>query len=87
MQQGWRVAQWIMNHRHGTFFVGANVDGTANAARVYGESPLKPIVEGIGEGHENVASAMIACEKRIEELDLERSKLQAELLSFAERVA
>jgi hypothetical protein len=67
----WRIYTWIRQHAtHGTFFVNVLVDDTAGAARVTSSDLTGHAVEPLSaEPFANVALAMMACEKRIAELD------------------
>jgi hypothetical protein len=86
------MSQWVTKHpEHGMFMVGVNDDGTAYAHRSWGGFPrVEEIAAEDGSGnHENPVRAMMACERRLAQLEREaaQAKLSGELVAFSERVA
>jgi hypothetical protein len=66
---GWHVSTHEMRHiDHGAFFVHVNLDGSADATRVWGEHPYLEH-ESLGRDFASVDTAKAACMRRIEELD------------------
>jgi hypothetical protein len=86
MQVGWHIHGFRYAHETGTYFVNVVGDeGRAVASRVYGTANMVEHIGNAFDGHENVAVAMLACQRRIEELAAERELEQ--LLPAVQRVA
>jgi hypothetical protein len=87
----WKIRTWTREHKtHGVFFVGDLADGRASAQRVYGPANPRHQVEDLGgrDGFANFALAMMACEKRIAELDqLMLDETIADLRAYTSRVS
>ena len=70
---GWHPSTWSYEHaRYGHFFVQQNRDGTCIASRVENTTVHTiPPVEGTAAPypmHASLSAALVACERRIEEL-------------------